>query len=42
VVLHGGQGAASAHRFRALGPGQQSQVLAFLDSLAAPGPAPAP
>ncbi len=42
VVLHGGQGAASAHRFRTLGPGQQSQVLAFLESLAAPGPAPAP
>ena len=42
VVLHGGQGAASAHRFRALGPGQQSQVLAFLNSLAAPGPAPRP
>jgi CxxC motif-containing protein (DUF1111 family) len=42
VASHGGQGAASAHRFRALGPGQQSQVLAFLNSLAAPGPAPAP
>jgi CxxC motif-containing protein (DUF1111 family) len=42
VALHGGQGAVSAHRFRALGPGQQSQVLAFLNSLAAPGPAPAP
>jgi hypothetical protein len=42
VALHGGQGAASAHRFRALGPGQQSQVLAFLNSLAAPGAAPAP
>jgi hypothetical protein len=42
VALHGGQGAVSAHRFRALGPGQQSQVLAFLNSLAAPGSAPAP
>ena len=42
VALHGGQGAASAHRFGALGPRQQSQVLAFLDSLAAPGPATAP
>jgi CxxC motif-containing protein (DUF1111 family) len=42
VALHGGQGAASADRFRVLGPGQQSQVLAFLNSLAAPGPAPAP
>jgi CxxC motif-containing protein (DUF1111 family) len=42
VLLHGGQGAASGHRFRALVPGQQSKVLAFLDSLAAPGPAPAP
>ena len=40
VVLHGGQGAASVRRFRALDPGQQSQVLAFLNSLAAPGPAP--
>jgi CxxC motif-containing protein (DUF1111 family) len=42
VALHGGQGAASADRFRALGTGRQSQVLAFLNSLAAPGPAPAP
>jgi CxxC motif-containing protein (DUF1111 family) len=42
VALHDGQGAVSAQRFRALGPGQQSQVLAFLNSLAAPGPAPAP
>ena len=42
VALHGGQGAASALRFRALGVSQQSQLLAFLNSLAAPGPAPAP
>jgi CxxC motif-containing protein (DUF1111 family) len=42
VALHGGRGAASADRFRVLGPGRQSQVLAFLNSLAAPGPAPAP
>jgi CxxC motif-containing protein (DUF1111 family) len=42
VALHGGQGAASANRFRAQGPVRQSQVLAFLNSLAAPGPAPAP
>jgi CxxC motif-containing protein (DUF1111 family) len=42
VALHAGQGAASADRFRALRPGQQSQVLAFLNSLAAPGPTPAP
>jgi CxxC motif-containing protein (DUF1111 family) len=42
VVLHGGQGAASAHRFRSLGPVEQSQIQAFLDSLAAPGAAPAP
>jgi CxxC motif-containing protein (DUF1111 family) len=42
VALHGGQGAASANRFRTLGSVRQSQVLAFLNSLAAPGPAPAP
>ena len=42
VALHGGQGAASANRFRTLGSLGQSQVLAFLNSLAAPGPAPAP
>ncbi len=37
VALHGGQGAASARRFRSLEPGQQLQILAFLNSLAAPG-----
>jgi CxxC motif-containing protein (DUF1111 family) len=42
VALHGGQGAASAHRFRMLGPGQQAQIQDFLNSLAAPGPAPSP
>jgi CxxC motif-containing protein (DUF1111 family) len=42
VTLHDGQGAASAHRFRSLGPVQQSQILAFLNSLVAPAAAPAP
>lgn len=42
VALHGGQGAASVYRFRALGPGQKSKVLAFLNSLTAPGRATAP
>ncbi len=43
VALHRrGQGAASAHQFHLLGPGQQSRLLAFLNSLAAPGAAPAP
>ncbi len=42
VALHGGQGAVSAHRFRTLGPGQQAQLLAFLNSLASPGLAHSP
>jgi CxxC motif-containing protein (DUF1111 family) len=42
VGLHGGQGAASAHRFRSLGPVEQTRILDFLNSLAAPGAAPAP
>jgi CxxC motif-containing protein (DUF1111 family) len=39
VALHGGQGAASAHRFRMLGAPQQSLIQAFLESLAAPATA---
>jgi CxxC motif-containing protein (DUF1111 family) len=42
VALHGGQGAASAHRFRTLGSGQQSQIQDFLKSLVAPNQAPSP
>lgn len=42
VALHGGQGAGSARRFRSLGTLGRAQVLAFLNSLSAPAPEPAP
>jgi CxxC motif-containing protein (DUF1111 family) len=42
VAFHRGQGAASAHRFHLLAPSQRSQLLAFLNSLAAPGAHPRP
>jgi hypothetical protein len=42
VAWHGGQGAASAHRFRTLAQAERSRVRAFLNSLAAPTPAVAP
>jgi CxxC motif-containing protein (DUF1111 family) len=42
VALHGGQGAASAYRFRSLPRAQQSRVQAFLDSLVTPDPADSP
>jgi CxxC motif-containing protein (DUF1111 family) len=42
VALHGGQGAASARRFRSQTRAQQSLVQAFLDSLVAPDPADSP
>jgi CxxC motif-containing protein (DUF1111 family) len=38
VVRHGGQGAASAHRFGALAPRERSRVKAFLNTLVAPAP----
>ncbi|WP_165074971.1 sigma-70 family RNA polymerase sigma factor [Paludisphaera rhizosphaerae] len=36
IVLHGGQGSASADRFTRLSPRRKRQVEAFLDSLTAP------
>ena len=36
VAMHGGQGAAAAHRFFALTPRERPQVEAFLKSLVAP------
>ena len=42
VAWHGGQGATSAYRFRALTRTERSHVRAFLSSLAAPAPAVAP
>jgi CxxC motif-containing protein (DUF1111 family) len=42
VGMHGGQGAASAARFRSLNPEQRSQVYAFLNSLVAPASASPP
>ena len=36
VALHGGQGAAAAHKFFQLSPRELLQVEAFLKSLAAP------
>jgi hypothetical protein len=42
VALHGGQGADSARRFRALTVVGRSQVEAFLNSLVAPGAADSP
>ena len=42
IAFHGGQGAASAQRFAALSSRERQQVEAFLLSLAAPGPVPAP
>jgi hypothetical protein len=42
VALHGGQGAASAHRFRSLSPKDRALVEAFLKLLAAPGSARSP
>ena len=42
VAWHGGQGTASAHRFRILSPTARHGVRAFLASLAAPAPAGAP
>jgi CxxC motif-containing protein (DUF1111 family) len=38
VAMHGGQGAASAHKFFELKPKQRIQVEAFLKSLVAPAP----
>jgi cytochrome c peroxidase len=39
VAMHGGQGAAAAHRFFELSPQERGQVEAFLKSLVAPTPA---
>jgi CxxC motif-containing protein (DUF1111 family) len=38
VAMHGGQGAAAAHRYFQLTPREQLQVQAFLKSLVAPSP----